>query len=709
MSVRPSIRSVGILVVLTAAFSLLSCKSDNATRSPDLPPPKIQSISVTCTDTTLIVGETTNCTAECEYLVANSDGQQVKTPPQRCQDLSWSSSNTGVIRVDQTGLVTATGPCPSAATCANVRGQSENFVDTVAFNVVAAQVTCSVVYPLGTGVPDQVPDADCLPSTNFAASAPVGVDVPFRAAARLNNGELCYAPTAPANQAACPANLVSFTSSNVAVASFASPTSGVARTNQIGTTEVRATGSTNQVDLTVTAPVLNAQLCVQAATPVAGCQNLTAADTFASACPATAVPTLATGGAPFAFRARALFNLGTTAAQICDVTNDPATAWSIAGVGSNAAANPTVNNTAPQKGQVSAGNAATNAATVQASYQPGAPPPATGTHDFNVAINTVIASNSLVASVVPFGANPDDPNYATRAACVGSFDLVDGLAAPPGLPAQDRLYAALRRCQGAAPGGVCAAADLSDSPEDVTNAEPANNVPQGQVTWNKTIGYWDGSQCVQPPDPTGMATVVGDVGDLDATLPPPSRYTTGTAFTGAGDGRIFDKSAPTPRDNGVAVSNGGLSLGTVCITATYTEGAASTTDGITMIVLPVTNDSLLTDPDASAAVDLCNTLVPLFVLGSSPDGANGLVIQALGAVSNILNPLLTGIDAGADTEGLLTQVITALNPITGPLSDAALTPILEAANDGVYTPINCLLNDVLLALNPNAPPAQACP
>ncbi|MGH8529707.1 MAG: Ig-like domain-containing protein [Nevskiales bacterium] len=709
MDGRPYIHRLGMLVLLAAALGLASCKSDNATRSPDLPSPKIQSIAVMCTDTTLIVGETTNCTAECTYLVVNSSGQQIITAPQRCQDLIWSSSNTGVVTVDQTGLVTATGVCPSAAPCANIAGTADNFVDSEAFNVVAATVTCSVVYPLGTGVPDQVPDADCEPSTDFATSAPAGVDVPFRAAAQLNSGQLCYAPTAPANQVACPANLVTFTSSNVTTASFANPANGVARTNAIGTAAITATGSTNQVDLTVTAPVLNAQLCVQAATPVGGCQDLTAADTFASACAVTAVPTLATGGAPFAFRARALFNLGTAVAQICDVTQDPATTWSIQDVGSNTAANPMVNNTAPNKGQVSPGNAATNGATVQASYVAGAVT-ASGMHDFNVVVNTVIASNSLVASAVPFGPNPDDPNYATRAACVGSFDLVDGLAEPPGLPAQDRLYAVLRRCQGGAAGADCAPAQLSDTPEDVTNAE-ATNVPPapGTIVWGKQIGYWDGSQCVQPPDPTGLATVVGDVGDLDATLPPPSRYSNGAAFTGMGDGRIFNKGAATPRDNGVAVSNGGLSLGTVCITATYAEGGASTTDGITMIVLPVTNDSLLTDPDATAAIDLCNTLVPLLLLGSSPDGANGLVIQALGAVSNILNPLLTGLDAGLNTEGLLTQVITALNPITGPLSAAALTPILEAANEGVFTPINCLLNSILLALNPNAPPAQACP
>ncbi len=703
MDGRPYIRRLGVLLFLAVALGLASCKSDNATRSPDLPAPKINSISVDCTNTALFVGQTTNCTAECTYLTVNSSGQQIITAPQTCQDLVWSSSNPSQATVDQNGLVTAIAPGSP-----NISGSADGMSDSEVLVIQAATVVCSIVYQPGV-VPDPVPDSDCLPSTNFTASAPAGVDVPFRAAVFLNSNQVCYAPDAPANQPACPANLVTFTSSNVATASFANPASGVARTNAIGTTEIRSTGSTNRVDLTVTAPILNAQLCVQAATPVAGCQDLTATDTFATACPATAVPTLATGGAPFAFRARALFNLGTTVAQICDVTNDPATTWTMADVGSNAAANPTVNDTAPQKGQVSPGTAATNGATVQASHQPGATP-AVGTHDFNVVANAVIASNSLVTSVTTFGANPDDPNYATRAACVGSFDLVDGLAEPPGLPAQDRLYAVLRRCTGGTPGAECAPAQLSDTPEDVTNAEPTNLPPAvGTIVWNKVIGYWDGQQCVQPPDPTGLATVVGDVGDLDATLPPPSRYTNGAAFTGMGDGRIFNKAAATPRDNGVAVSNGGLSLGTVCITATYTEGGVSTTDGVTMVVLPVTNDSLLTDPDATAAVDLCNTLVPLLVLGSSPDGANGLVIQALGAVSNILNPLLTGLDAGLDTEGLLTQVITALNPITGPLSDAVLTPILDAANDAIYTPINCLLNDILLALNPNAPPAQACP
>jgi hypothetical protein len=665
--------------------------------------PTLNSIDAQCTDTTLVVGQTTQCTAVCTYLFPGNPTPQTLD----CINLTWDSGNDAVVTINDNGDATGTGAGTTPVT-ATVPGGS----DSVEINVAPVAASCSIVYPRGV-VADPVPNATCSGATPFAHSAPVGTTVPFRAAVRLNNGALCYAPDAPVGQQVCPATVppITFDSNNDPVATFADPADGNADTVSAGTAAITATASVNQVNLTVTAPVLNATFCVEsvarASVPVDGCANIGAA--APAQCVASATPTITTGTTR-QFFAYAFFDIGTAQAQVCDVThadnapvavNNWLTPIPPADRGSNAAANPDVSNVEPSKGLVSGGAQATTGATVRAAYTNGGTT-VNGSALFNVVASQVIANNSMIASATLLNNTPGSANFAepTRAACVGSFDLVDGLAAPPGLPAEKRFFGVLRRCPSTAlqPDGSCDPAELSNNLEDVSNAEPGNNLPNGTVTWTATPGYWDGNQCVAPTDPTGMAEVVGLVGDENASLPLPARYTAGAAFTGVGDSRRF-----TEADNGTAVSTGALSLGTVCVETTYTEGLAQDSDGITLIVLPVTNDSLLTDPDATEAVELCNSLVPLFNLGASPEGANGLVVQAVAAVGSILNPLLGGLDAGLNVTSLLATVVTTLTPITGPLSALLLTPILEAANEGVYAPLNCVIGQVLNFLNTQTP------
>ncbi len=584
MDVRRLIHPLGTsIVVLAATFSLSSCKSDNAIRSPNLPPPQLNSLAASCSNTNLIVGQTTQCNAACTYSQVNENGQVIITAPGTCDGLSWSSNDACVDIHPATGFVTAVCPTTTADVTASVDGG----ITSVPITVTAATVTCSIVYQKGA-IPDPQPDASCAGATDFAASAPVGVTVPFRAAVRLNNGQLCYAPDAPANAQPCPAGLVSFASSNVGVAQFPAPANGLATTVTLGTTNVTATGSVNRVVLTVTQAQLAAQLCVESLPPTVGCVAYTQATVQ---CAADQIPDIPTGTS-FQFRARAFFDVGTSVGQVCDVTTNASTNWSISSVGSNAAANPTVNNS-NAKGNVSGGNQPTAGATVSATYTD-ASGTATGSHPFNVVVGLVIARNSLFASTAIVSNDPNNPAFAQteEATCIAA--LIS--------PMQARLYGVLRRCPSSAvgPDGNCDPAQFSNVLEDVTNAEPPNNARQAQIVWQAAEGFWDGLQCSTSIPPLGQLVGVllpqpGRVGDNDAG----ARYAVGAAFSGNGDARVFVPGQM--EDNGVAAGASALSIGSVCVTATYTEGSAMARDGVTVIVFP-----LIVDPP------LCDVLRPLF-------------------------------------------------------------------------------------------------
>lgn len=634
---------IGILGIglLTLVLNACGSDSDRATRSPDLPAPVLDSIDVTCIDPatatasngpiTLVEGQTTQCMAQCVYRVVDQNGTTSLTPAGACDDLSWSAG--ACLNVDANGGVTAT--CPTATT--RVTGQVDGGSDFVTFTVTAVAVDCTVVYPRGVIVPDPLPPPNCAGFPNFATSAPVGVTVPFRAAVRLNNGNLCYAPDAPAGFNACPQGLITFAAVNDPVASpnppnplvanFPNPPNGLASTLAQGEADVTATGSINQVDLTVTAPILNAQLCVESVAPavIGGCAAYPPGDPVV--CAVDPKPNIVAQGAPFQFYARAFFNVGLASAQVCDVTFNPDTTWDItlpADAGSNAAANPSVANTPNQdKGKVSGGDQATTDATVRASFTDGVGT-ASGSHLFNVVVSQVIARNSLLASSETVSNDPASPNFAqgNHAACVASFNLLDSTPLPVQIATQARLFGVLRRCPSnqVQPDGSCPAASLATTLEDVTNAEPVNNVPLGRIAWTAQPGVWDTTlrQCTAA---TSLITAIlgpvlgnpGLVGDNDAFLPAPPRYTVGAAFPpGAGDARIFGASGGVQvEDNGVAIGASTLGTGAACVTATYTEGTASTTDGVTVIVFPVNEGSLLLDPSLAVPQLLCDLVTPL--------------------------------------------------------------------------------------------------
>lgn len=623
------------LALLVACIGLTACgDSDDSTQSPDLPPTQLNSVDVTCRDPAtntftdgpiaLVEGQTTQCTAVCTYRSVDKDGNINISAPGACDGLAWSAG--ACLNVTGNGDVTAT--CPSAGT--SVSGVAEEQGDTVPFTVTAVTVTCSIVYPRGIADP-LPPDPTCTSPGSFATTAPVGVTVPFRAAVLLSNGNSCYAPDAPAGFNACPQGLVTFAAADdpgpgQTVANFPNPPDGSAATLAPGESDVTATGSVNQVDLTVTAPQLDA-LCVESQPPpvVGGC----AANLQNPVVCGSPVPDLVAQGAPFQFYAIAYYNVGNASSQACDVTKLPNTTWSInlpADAGSNAAANPSVADApAANKGLVSGGDQATTGATVRASHTDTTGTEA-GSHLFNVVINQVIANNSLSVSSELVENDPNAGNFAqvNRAACVASFSLLDGTPIPVQIATQARLYGVLRRCDSTAvqPDGSCSAAGLSTTLEDVTNAEPANNVPAGQIDWSvQQAMIWNTATgtCTAPtlPITTILGALLGDaalVGDDEVPMPPMAnpRYQVGAAFDGVGDARIFGASGGTQvEDNGVAIGASTLSVGAACVTATYTEGGVSDTDGATVIVFPVNEGSVLLDPALTIPQALCDLVTPL--------------------------------------------------------------------------------------------------
>jgi hypothetical protein len=612
-----------------AALALVACDSDRSTRSPDLPADTLDSIVVECQDPpgsatfsqgpiTMAVGQSTQCVAECVYRSVDKNGNTNLSVPGSCNGLSWSAGTC--LTVNGQGVVTAT--CQSPGT--PVTGSVDEGSDSVNFIVTPVAVSCSEVFPIGA--PEPAPPLTCnpAPAGTYSISRPAGVTVDFRAAVLLNNGTRCYAPTVSAAATAagfnpCPANLVTFAATDqgsapptTAVADFPNPANGIARTKMIGDSDVTATGSGGQhVDLAVVPATLN-NVCVELNPVAGGCTSIVASNPTAACTTVTTNPTVSqTPGPTKQFYAHAFFDVGTAVAQVCDVTDSVDTTWSITSVGTNAAANPTVNNGVPaatNKGEVSGGGAPTTNAMVQAEHTNNAIT-RSDEHPFDVVVDSlVLGTNSLILSSIPIANNPATAETeADHAACVASINELDGPPLPLQLSTQARLFGIARYCLASTlTNGRCPAPAATDVLVDVTNFVAGAQVP-GTITW--TIDQkmqWDTTTetCIAPSTP--LQAILGpltaeqaDVGDALA-----ANYVNSPAFDppGAPDGRVAG-------DKGVAIGLSTLGsdpagfdgIGVACVRATYTEGAVTTEDdGVSVVVFPANDGSWVLDPATGA-------------------------------------------------------------------------------------------------------------
>lgn len=275
--------------------------------------------------------------------------------------------------------------------------------------------------------------------------------------------------------------------------------------------------------------------------------------------------------------------------------------------------------------------------------------------------------------------------------------------------------------------------------ETVTDAHIANpklaGSPLVDVTKRKALifsaqpGYWSGNasanpSCVTSALPTGELPGVDQIPGIDQIpgldgLPAPSS-TPAASFSSE------------PNEEGYLKSRGLLRLSTVCVQAfidTEDDGFTEevdvlSTEGSTVLVLPVADDNLLTYSN-----ELCEILEPVLTLGSNVPGLEtGLVLPLIYTVSTIADPILATLATNDDggqipaeeiIEALITGEFSAISPELpdspigglGQVTEAllgdgsVLSPVINALDacllDPVTSSVGTLLNGIL-GLSPDS-------
>lgn len=759
--------------VLSLLILLLAACEGGAIRSPDLPFPELQGFAVDCTpDTPLPAGATAQCAvSDCVFRQVQGDGS-TREVPGACPAAGWSATPGNVATINGDGLLTAVG-AGTATVVATIDGVTASTPVTVYVpTLVGATIVCTPV-AINAGQTSQcsanscrfeVPDGNggtreengtCPAATWSTTPAQVGsingsgVFTGVSAGTATVTGHVGNQnPTTQIQvRAACISSLqitpstatviAGQTQTYVAIATFDNNSTG----NVTATTTFSSSGSaasfpagpgnaTASTDgqlataatVTVTGIVSTANTCgnaavsdtamltVQPAQLVANGLCLEPADTGTGsfegcradsgiACATT--PLTLTVDQQRQLRLRARFNNG----QECNVTNSAGSNFSSA-----APAIASVTNAKPPgRGLVTAVSPGTTR--IEASALIGSTPVNAAPLPITVRLDEMLGGNSLIVSAKAASASAPPRKFA----CVGANDLVGGLADSSQLQGQQKLFAGARFCtpeQFDETTGNCRTFidDPAQPPRDVTNDDgvpsPTNPLAN-RIAWTQATGFWNGAACAttlpELPVGDGPSALVGD------QLTPADRYA-------IGDRR--------PGENGVAVAAGNLRLGFSCITADYHNPAFAANhdvDGMTLLVLPVTNDVLLGPSTAQEATELCDALAPLFQLGASQNGGDGAVTQLLSVVTEIVNPILQGLAGGQEpgntgpipVDLLVTQILTGISdPITRQLFTAGLGNLVAAIDGGVYAPLTCGIGALLTALTTADPDAilnaQAC-
>jgi hypothetical protein len=676
----------------SAALLLAACGGDGSLRSPDLPPPQLTGIGqVACVPNNIAVGQTASCqvVGGCTYRRVNPDGSTTQIIGVCPDDLTFNSSNPGVAPVDpDTGVVTGNSPGNTNIT-AGGGGQ------------VSPPVSVVVNAACGESL-------SVTPATANLISGPnVGTSQLFTATLTLSNGQTQNVSTSGST---------TWTSSNEDVVTFAANLA----TAQPGVEEqssvtVTATHSGNVCDtgtpLSATAAivvrpatVIGANgLCIETvppATAFTGCRAVT------GACQVGSTIELAVGETR-QLQIRGIFDNG----EECNITADSELAVDETEIAS-------VAGTGVLTG-VGAGQTE-----VSASFDG-----VTVSRPVSVVVNRVLGSNSL-AVFAKSGFEDEDATTLLAAqnrkfACIGANNLLsDGLGnrTPRG---SLKVFAYAASCDSIEldDDGNCTA-PVPDSEDDERSAEAFLATAETQnvsnlesrseellddgIVWNSIAGYWaseDGVlQCI--PEQSNASANVGD-----QFFPPPRVLRLDDDGFPIEPDPDNEEEADLPQGafqvNGLAYSDAAVRVGFNCVTATYEnpeDPDNRITDGMTVLVLPVTNDILLGGSDDGSA--LCQTLAPLF--GSAP--LLGLVelTPVLSAVTSGLSPLLEALDE-IPIDSLVTTLETViLGPITGDLIDALNEFVIEPVLEPVVCELGNAVGGLLGQLTGNPSDPQEC-
>lgn len=653
-------------LLLMGALVLTACGGGGGARSPDLPLPesKLLGFTTSCSPAgPLAAGSSSQCVVtQCIYRNTDSSGN-VSSAPGACPTVTWSAGPAAAAEISSTGLLTTSTSITTTTTVvvtATSGGVSDDFSIVVnpacATSITVSSPTQSIVAGLTTQ--------------------------PYRAIATFDNG-LTGDVSSSTQFSIDPPTAGNFTANNAVATNPEITTSTTATIT--GTYTSSCSGPlTDDTSLTITpASVIAGGLCLE---PVDGTQftSCRVRTGGSPGCAATPARIDLTSGQTRQLRLRAIFDNNLE----CNVTDQPG-----ASITSQDSGVATASNTAPGRGLVT--GVAVGNTNIEGEYtlrgitNEAVPVPV------QVNLTEALGPNSLGIGAKSYSVTDTPAKFA----CVGSTDLVGGLSGDS-IQGQLSLFAGVRFCE---PGQI--GDDNNCDFEDDNTVRDATNA--STIIWKPaTEGYWNGQACQttlpELPIGDGAPLIVGN------TQTPADLYSQGIR-------RIGDK--------GVVTAAGNLRLGFACVTAEYTNPADPTnkdSDGMTVLVLPVTNDVLLGPSSAADATRLCDTLAPLLLLGAPENGGNGALIQILSVVTEVVNPILQELAAG-DEEGntgplpvdaILGGVIEGLALITEPLFDAALTPVLEAINDGVVDPLLCGVGTLLTALTTGDPAAiadaQAC-
>ncbi len=688
-------RIVSLRYLLPLAALFIAACGDDAIRSPDLPPERLFSgPTISCTPPgAMAVGDTKQCAAVgCVYQAVDAEGNVDNNIVRACPTPTWSVNNDNGT-IDEDGTFTATKP---------------------------GTVTITGTIPGGSGETTITISAACADSTDDFTIAPLnsttiaGQTVTYTASLLLSDGTSANVTSGTA-----------WTSSDDRVTFAGNVASSPAQID--ADFETTITGSYNGSLLCdgVTGPaVRTTTLDVEQSTIIAVgglCVGvIPPATTFAGCRPDTGACVLPDAPINLQFvdppqtrdlLIRARYNNGLE----CNVTAESTIA----------SAEPTI--AAVNGATVSGVGVGETTVDVAFSGQ-------TASRPVIVTAGQVLGKNSLkVFAKQPFPID-EEITFAradnNKFACIGANDLVlDGLGGrePRG---QLLTYALAATCAADLldDEGNCTAlppVDPENPPTEPVEAsvEAFNLLPRTQVengvtnlqpetadllddgiVWNSVAGYWNG------PDvgcSTEDAPASGNVGD---TYIDPRELVLGEDGTPIEPDPSLNLPQGAFQPNGAVYSDAAVRVGFVCVTATYANPADPTetiTDGMTVRVLPATNDTLLATGNDPGGDQLCDALAPLF--GSGP--LLGLVqtTDVLSSVTATLSPVLTGLDA-VPVDSLLTTLQLGLSAVTGPLIDALEDPLLTPLQDGlcvVTSGLSTLLG--VLTGNPDDPDCAQAP
>lgn len=311
----------------------------------------------------------------------------------------------------------------------------------------------------------------------------------------------------------------------------------------------------------------------------------------------------------------------------------------------------------------------------------------------------VLGANSVAVSSAPLTTRDSSRPFA----CIGRYDLISGLGDNDRLTGRLDLFAGAALCDEteldennnctASPDGTAEATvegfNSTVTLDDVTNDRVERVVDTAtlftDIKWESQQGYWDGSACVSEGD---TPAAVGDL--FSASYP---------GLRNLGENGVVN----TVDSEGE--SGGAVRLGFACVTAEYTnptDPEDKRRGGMTVLVLPATNDSLLGDsaPTEEDNERLCQSLSPLFtapilgVLAGTPlDPITQLeLVPVLSALTEVVDSILVGLEPADD---VLQMALEGLGPVTEPLVGGALGDLFETIEGTIYDPVACVIQNVL--------------